>query len=249
MKMTFSFLFLSALLFGWGPEGHHAIARIAGSNLNPKAIAAVKDLLGVSMAEVSTWADEIRPQRRETAPWHYINIPIDAVHTSSADYCPKDGCVVSKIEDLVKTLKTSTNREDRAEALKFLIHFVGDMHQPLHAGDKKDRGGNDTKVVYFGQEFNLHRIWDSDLLARMDNNEDHLVNSLRASWWQRRKMSQGGVEDWVWESRDIARDVAYKNLMPQLSEAYQKAAEPALRLQLQRGGIRLAKLLDESLGK
>ena len=246
--MTFSFLFLSPLLIGWGPEGHHTIARIAGNNLSPKAMAAVNDLLGVSMADASTWADEIRPQRRETAPWHYINIPIDAARTNSVDYCPNEGCVVSKIEELVKTLKTSTDREERVEALKFLIHFVGDMHQPLHAGDKNDRGGNDTKIVYFGQEFNLHRIWDSELLARMDKNEDHLVKSLRSSWWQRCQLSKGGVEDWVWESHDIARDVAYKHLTPQLSDAYQKAAEPALRLQLQRGGLRLAKLLNRSLG-
>ena len=138
----------------------------------------MNDLLGVSMAEVSTWADEVRGQRRETGPWHYINIPIDAPHTRSADFCSKEGCVVSKIDDLVEILHTSNDRAERAEALKFLIHFVGDMHQPLHCGDRKDRGGNDTKVNYFGQAYNLHRLWDSDLLARMDNDEDHLVHSL-----------------------------------------------------------------------
>lgn len=237
-------------MFGWGPQGHHTVARIAESRLNPNALAAVKNLLGASsMAEVSTWADEIRPRRRESGPWHYINIPIGAARTRSADYCPKEGCVVSKVEDLVKTLRTSTNRGERVEALKFLIHFVGDMHQPLHTGDQKDRGGNDTKVVYYGQPFNLHRIWDSDLLARMDKDEDHLVASLRTSWWARRRLSKGSVEQWAWQTRDIARDVAYKNLTPQLSAAYQKAAEPALRLQLQRGGLRLAKLLNETLGK
>ena len=248
MKTVLSLLFFSSFSFGWGPEGHRTVARIAQSRLNAKAIAAVNDLLGVSMAEVSTWADEIRGDRRETGPWHYINIPIEAARTSSADFCPKEGCVVAKIEELVNTLKTSANRAERVEALKFLIHFVGDMHQPLHCGDKKDRGGNDTKVVYFGEGYNLHRIWDSDMLARMDKNEDHLVKSLRTSWWDRRGLAQGGVEDWAWQSRDIARDVVYKNLTPQLSEAYQKAAEPALRLQLQRGGIRLAKLINESLG-
>lgn len=249
MKILLSMLCLARLSFGWGPEGHHAVARIAQARLNTKASAAVRDLLGVSMAEVSTWADEIRPQRRETGPWHYINIPIDAPRTRTADYCPKEGCVVSKIEDLVKTLKTSTNRPERVEALKFLIHFVGDLHQPLHCGDRKDRGGNDTKVVYFGRDFNLHRIWDSDLLSRMEKDEDRLVNSLKPSWWARWRLSRGSVEDWAWQSRDVARDVAYKNLTPQLNEAYQKAAEPALRRQLQRGGVRLAKLLNETLGK
>ena len=201
------------------------------------------------MADVSIWADEVRPQRRETGPWHYINIPIDVPRTRSADYCPKEGCVVSKIEDLVKTLNTSSDRAERVEALKFLIHFVGDMHQPLHAGDKKDRGGNDTKVIYFGEEFNLHLIWDSDLISRMDKDEEHLANSLGTSRRMRRKLSRGGVEDWIWESHDVARDVAYKNLTPQLSEAYQQAAEPAIRLQLQRGGLRLAKLINKTLGK
>ena len=249
MKLIFSFFLLSSQLLGWGPEGHRVVARIAESRLKPKAAAAVKDLLGVPMADVSIWADEVRPQRRESAPWHYINIPIDAPRTRSADYCAKEGCVVSKIQDLVHTLKTSTDRAARVEALKFLIHFIGDMHQPLHAGDKKDRGGNDTKVVYFGEEFNLHRIWDSDLLSRMDKDEEHLANSLVTSRRKRRKLSRGRVEDWIWESHDLARDVAYKNLTPQLSEAYQQAAEPAIRLQLQRGGLRLAKLLNKTLGK
>lgn len=244
-----SLLLLSSSSLAWGPEGHHTVARIAQLKLNAKASAAVNDLLGVSMSEVSTWADEVRGQRRETGPWHYINIPIDAPHTRSADFCPKEGCVVSKIDDLVETLTTSNDRAERAEALKFLIHFVGDMHQPLHCGDRKDRGGNDTKVIYFGEAYNLHRIWDSDLLARMDNDEDHLVHSLRASWWKRRRLSRGSVDDWAWQSRDVSRDVVYKNLTPQLSEAYQKAAEPALRLQLQRGGFRLAKLLNQTLGK
>lgn len=248
MKLIFSFLLLSSLLFGWGPEGHRVVARIAAGRLNPKAAAAVKDLIGVPMADVSIWADEVRPQRRESGPWHYTNIPIDAPRTRSANYCPAEGCVVSKIEELVQTLKTGTDRAGRVEALKFLIHFVGDMHQPLHAGDKQDRGGNDTKAVYFGQEFNLHRIWDSELLGRMDKDEDRLVNSLKTSRCKRRKLSRGGVEDWVWESHDVARDVAYRNLTPQLSEDYQKAAEPALRLQLQRGGLRLAKLLNKTLG-
>ncbi len=249
MKTALFLLLLSPLSFGWGPEGHHAVARLAQTRLNAKASAAVRDLLGGSMVEVSTWPDEIRSQRRETGPWHYINIPIDAARTRSADYCPKEGCVVSKIDDFVKTLKTSTNRAERTEALKFLIHFVGDMHQPLHCGDKKDRGGNDTKVVYFGQEFNLHRIWDSDLLARMDKDEDHLVKSLKPSWWAGWRLSRGSVDDWAWQSRDISRDFAYKKLTPQLSDAYQKSAEPAIRLQLRRGGIRLAKLLNETLGK
>jgi len=249
MKLLLSILFGSTVVFGWGAEGHRVVARLAEANLNAKARAAVLELLGGPMADVSTWADEVRPQRRETGPWHYINIPVDASRTSSTAFCPKEGCVSGKIDELVKTLTSSTNREERIEALKFLIHFAGDMHQPLHAGEKQDRGGNDTKVVYFGQSFNLHRVWDTELLARMDADENHLAKTLQLSRGKSRRLARGAVEDWVWESHDVARDTAYKNLTVNLAGDYQQAAEPVLRLQLQRGGARLARLINEALGK
>ena len=89
MKTAFLLLLLSPLSFGWGPEGHHTVARLAQARLNAKASAAVKDLLGGPMVDVSTWADEIRTQRRESGPWHYINIPIEGPRTRSADFCPQ----------------------------------------------------------------------------------------------------------------------------------------------------------------
>ncbi len=248
MKPILLLLMIAPLTFGWGPVGHHTVARIAENNLNPKARAAVRELLGVPMADVAVWADEIRSQRRETGPWHYINIPVDSPRATSATFCPKEGCVSAKITELVATLKTSANRDERVEALKFLIHFVGDMHQPLHSGDKHDRGGNDVKAVFFGEDWNLHSIWDSGLLKHIDTSEDHLLRSLKLSRGKRNRMAQGTVEDWVWEAHDVARDVVYKNVTAQLGDEYLKASAPSVRLQLQRGGVRLAKLLNETLG-
>jgi nuclease S1 len=152
-----------AAAFAWGAEGHHLVARIAADELTPRAKAAVADLLGgdatAGMIRASTWADEIRPSRPETAPWHYVNIEITSTGYDAARDCPNDACVVAQVERDAKIVWDSAiSKPVRADALRFLIHFVGDMHQPLHCSDNQDHGGSSVRVVFEGHRTNLHAI-------------------------------------------------------------------------------------------
>ncbi|MCH7813784.1 MAG: S1/P1 nuclease [Planctomycetes bacterium] len=156
--------------FGWGRDGHKITGTIATHYLTPEAKVGVTALLGdQSLAEVSTWADEIRsnPAYRWASPLHYSNVkPGEAEFDLSRD-CPERGCVVSAIIKYAKVLRSKdASHAEKAEALKFLVHFVGDIHQPLHVSHAKDKGGNDIKVEFFHDRTNLHRLWDSGLIRR-----------------------------------------------------------------------------------
>ncbi len=136
-------LLLPLDLQAWGREGHRLIAEIAERRLNQKALAAVAALLGPgeTLQSVSAWADEVRPDRKETTTWHYINIPLTAPKADYRTYCPATGCVAGIIGEMESRLRNpSLSKKERYEALKFLVHFVGDLHQPLHCGDRGDRG-------------------------------------------------------------------------------------------------------------
>jgi hypothetical protein len=251
-------LALPAHLFGYGKEGHAIVAHIASQGLNKKAKAAVAELLGpgVTLESVASWADEVRPQRKETSTWHYINIPIAVSKGEWQTYCPKTGCVIGVIPEMMARLQDpSLPKEQRAEALKFLVHFTADMSQPLHAGDRGDRGGNDVAFIWQGKRVNLHWVWDSLLLDEALQQQPQLKAKLerKAGWGERRRESKGTVAEWGWQSHDVSRDVVYAKLPPGptpiLGAEYLQQTLPALELQLRRGGIRLAKLLNQALGQ
>ena len=163
--------------FAWGQEGHSIIAEIAQRRLSPAALAAINQILGgeVSLASISSWADDVRDQRPETYNWHFVDIPLNQTSYDQNLYCqdvPNRGdCVINAIERtrLMLADATATNNP-RAEALKFLVHFVGDVHQPLHTvADNK--GENDLPVSFFTdptskrrEMTNLHAVWDSGLI-------------------------------------------------------------------------------------
>ena len=244
---------IAAPVFSWGPAGHRIIARIAEHNLTPAAREAIQKILGpnVTLASVSVWADDIRPQRKESSPWHYINVPITAKKGALDQYCPSEGCVTRRVEELIAALKSGQgSATERAEALKYLVHFVGDMHQPLHVGENRDRGGNEVRVEFFGAAANLHRIWDSDILGRITSDDEAYTAELekKIGAGQNGKWSKGSIVDWAWESREASRKVAYGKLPKQrpavVAAPYQKAAAPVVRIQLQKGGVRLAKVLN-----
>ena len=137
----------------WGRTGHRLIARVATARLSGEARRQVRDLLGrESLAAVSTWADSIRNDRPETSPWHYVNIPvIDSVYRPER-YCPGGDCVVAALERQIGVLANrGASKAERAEALKWVVHLVEDIHMPLHAGDRGDRGGNDVQLTFLGR--------------------------------------------------------------------------------------------------
>lgn len=254
-------LLLPAIAGGWGREGHRLIAAIAARNLKPAAAAKVKELLGggETLESISSWADRIRPQRPETTTWHYINISISESRTGGGawrKYCPEAGCAPSIIGEMMRRLRDANlDRAARAEALRFLVHLTSDLHQPLHSGDMGDKGGSDVAVIYRDRATNLHSLWDTALL--MDWLAARPAEKVRIEkgpgFWAKRTMSKGSVEDWLWEAHDVARDVAYKNLPEarpaQLGGAYLEAAGPAVCRQLERAGVRLARLLNEALAQ
>ena len=161
--------------FPWGEVGHKTIAYIAEQNISPATLEKIKPLLaGASLESVSIWPDEIRPQRPETGAWHYINIPVrqDITVKDLPNYYTvkgqADNNVISQIKKDIQVLKDSkTGFPEKQEALKFLVHFMGDVHMPLHCGDDNDRGGNEKKVLFFkptappdsGVVLKLHFLW------------------------------------------------------------------------------------------
>jgi hypothetical protein len=162
-------LLLPGTALAWGSEGHHIIADIAEQYLEPATAQQAHEMLALdnvtTLAAVSTWADDIRTQRPETAPWHYVNIPINPPDGTPPAYdarrdCPTGDCVVAKIGTFEAVLRDkSAPPRHRLEALKFLVHLVGDISQPLHCADNQDRGGNDVHVDFMGWRTNLHAVW------------------------------------------------------------------------------------------
>lgn len=244
--------------FGWGPAGHHLVARLAAAHLTPAAAARVAEILGpgITIQSIATWPDEIRRERADTAPWHYIDIPIDQPHLDMARDCPKGDCVLAKIEDFKKVVvDPAATPVQRREALMFLVHFVGDMHQPLHCADNKDKGGNGVRLDFFGQPSNLHSAWDSGLLGRIGQ-EDALFTQYSKDLTGKlaKKWGQGTVAMWAEESHKAAQKVVYGKL-PQappggpvkVDAAYQRLAEPVIKKQIEKAGARLAALLNATL--
>ena len=248
--------------FAWGFLGHHIIARIAASNLTPKAISAVADLLGgeslSAMIAASTYADEIRPNRRETAPWHYVNIEIDSNGYNAARDCPDDACVVAQIEHEESVIgDASISKPIRAEALRFLIHFIGDLHQPLHCADNHDRGGNLVKVVLGGQQTNLHAVWDTEVVEALGSSEETVAAVLASKITQsdRKAWSRGTAVSWANETWAVAKRFVYGSFPGRgatdapivLPNTYASAQEAVVARQLERAGARLAAVLNRRL--
>jgi hypothetical protein len=239
--------------------GHHLTGRLAERHLTPEARAAVKALLepDESMAAASTWADEHRRDVKGSGPWHYVDVPLeeDKYDDRFAGEAPEKGCVVPKIREFRAVLK-DRNRplEERRLALRFLIHLVEDLHMPLHVGDNHDRGGNATQVRFFDQGTNMHRLWDGDMLARADEDEDRWQAELVAmdTPEARAKAMAGTVEEWATESLQAAKG-AYidpatgRKITPgtKLGQPYQDANLPVARRRLYQGGVRLAMVLNE----
>ncbi len=232
----------------WGCKGHQTVAVIAEKNLTPEAKQMVQALLtgnpidpalkrycgeGVrdAMADASTWADDIRGQAKN-GPWHYIDIPRGAKRAPLRDFCGKDGCVTKAIEDELAILKNkNANSVKRAEALRYLIHFVGDLHQPLHATTNDDEGGNCVPVNYFrrkarqhdhGYSPNLHGLWDTAIPERDMEGADpaeysETLAEIFAAQTEGWKKAGIHIEDWAWESHEYGERTVYDELTPKIA--------------------------------
>ena len=249
--------------WAWGGEGHRTIALIAADRLTPAARAEVSDLLGGdargSMEEVSTWADEIRRDRPETAPWHYVNIEISTNGYDAGRDCSAGDCVVAQVQKDERILADhQLAKPVRAEALRFLIHFVGDLHQPLHCADNHDRGGNEVRVLVGAGETNLHAVWDTNVVAALGQNPDQVASGLVAQITpeEANSWSRGAPEDWANETFGIAKRVIYPALPGAggttapivLPRDYAARQRPVTAVQLERAGVRLAVMVNTALG-
>jgi S1/P1 Nuclease len=253
--------------------GHETVAKIAQVNMSAKARANMQRLLRAApligtpkctlrnIEDASVWADCIKgdPMRwGYTNSWHYQNVDIcKPFDLKSA--CAGGNCVSAQIDRNFALLKDkSLPANVRLEALAFLVHFVGDLHQPLHAGDHADRGGNDLKANYGVMPgYNLHSVWDGLLADRAISAAPAIVR--RFSDADRQAMNTGTVREWSEENWTVSRDIAYARAVDgnpcgpkpdkpvTIDEADVAASRAALRLQVERGGLRLARLLEEAL--
>jgi hypothetical protein len=265
---VFIFLAAAAALvpspaLAWGKTGHRVVAAIADTQLSGLARAHVEQILGPgeSLDEAANWPDEMRsapePFWQKTAtPWHYVTL-----NGIIYDHAPPEGDALEALARFSKTLQDSNaSRADKQLALRFIVHLVGDLHQPLHVGKCCDKGGNDVKVSWFGKPTNLHAVWDSQLVddeqlsftemaAKL---ERHISPQDVLTWWDI------NPRDWISESAEI-RDTVYpppakpvkgkkvkkgQPLVPDLSYSYVYKFTPVMERRLSQAGVRLAAYLN-----
>lgn len=247
-------LLLTASTYSWGRLGHQVVAEFAAGRLSPAALAAVHNLLGpgVSLADISTWADEQR-EVPGSGPWHYVNVPITESHYDPR-FCQAGGCVVSKIKDFKRVLQDlKAGKTEKQQALKFLIHLITDLHQPLHVGDTGSRGGNLIQVRFFNAGSNLHRVWDSQIMERHSTSERVRIEELNAVTSRKltAERSKGTPEEWATESLQVAKKAyrlpgteAVMDSGTRLGDDYCRMALPIIQEQLAKASVRLAWMLN-----
>jgi hypothetical protein len=259
MKIHVSLL-IAALLFpvmvcAWGPHSHEVVAEIAARHLDPGARREVERLLGdradLAMREIATWADRIReqPKFRDTAPLHYVNFARNACRYDAGKYCRGDRCVVAAIGRYVAQLADRDNSDqERADALAFVIHFVGDIHQPLHAGWGEDRGGNDVQVRIGRKGSNLHALWDDTLARSAGLRVREHADKLLASPLPARRMqwSDAAPAAWAEESCRVIAEGVYP-ATPDVGDAEMARMLPVAEARIELAGRRLAAVLNTVL--
>lgn len=257
----------------WTPQGHRLVALLARNHLTPAARQNVSWLLGnASLAEVAVWADQYLEGNNQTSLWHYVNMPLDATRYDRDRACPRQpgvlaggrgdrwrDCAVDRIlynqERLANPL---LDRADRAIALKFLVHLIGDLHQPFHAMGL-ERGGNGIVVSAFGSTTcanddgtpypcNLHGVWDTALIAHRRLNDqqyrEELERQIKQHGWD--AVATGSPAEWAMESNALAK-AALLPLQGVVDEAYYRAKIAVVDERLALGGLRLAAWLNRSL--
>ena len=269
-----------AAAFAWGNEGHEIVVAIAQGYLTPHARARVDQMLAADqdtltshdMLEESTWADRYRTAHKETSEWHYVDIELDHPDLQAACYDfpasqpvasqgPAHDCIVNKVSEFAKELgDPATPAAERLLALKFLLHFLGDMHQPLHDVDNHDKGGNCVLVSLGGpRQVNLHSYWDTVVVQGLGDDPQaaaemlthHITPENKTAW------EKGDPKSWALEGFEVARTAVYtlgsKPGCPtdpspiSLPPGYDEAARQVATIQLEKAGVRLAAVLNRAL--
>jgi len=272
--LLFVNIFSSVETLAWGEIGHRIVGDIAQTRLNRKARRQIKEIMGnESLARASTWADEIKsePQNwKHASPWHYTQMPPG---TDFHDLTPpKEGDVYTALLAMEKVLKNPAAKgEEKRQALRFIVHFIGDLHQPLHVGNGADQGGNWCQVLWFNNPSNLHAVWDTDMIDQLKLSfteysrflNDALDEKLEKNWMA------GHYDEWIIESGSL-RDSIYPKvkvngqdligapycrdpklgpvdatLIPKLSYNYGYEHRKLLDQRLTQGGLRLAYALNQ----
>lgn len=249
IALGFALSVASSPAFAWGPDGHRITGAIADQNLSGAARANVRLLLrDEDLAEASTWPDEMKSDpaafwQKEAGPWHYVTVRDgDAYRPSDA---PPEGDAMTALNRFTATLKNpSASLDDRRLALRFIVHIIGDLHQPLHAGGGTDRGGNEFKVTWFGKPTNLHSVWDSALI------EQRSLSYSEYAGWLARSMTPEEIISWStpnpgdWTSESIALRKTIYPQDPDLSWIYAYQHRRNIDLRLKQAGVRIAAYLN-----
>ena len=254
----------------WGQEGHSIVAEIAQLRLSPAAADAVNRLLEkASMASIASWADDVRTSRRKTNNWHFADIPIAQDKFDRARDCKPDpdqgDCIVAELERLRNDLRCAPTDEAKREALQFAVHFLGDIHQPLHTVDEQG-GGNGIDVLIFVrgrtsdkgrlalESSNLHTVWDELLISRLEWAWGSYVARLEREWLKSSDATKPDIDGgtptaWVEETHKKAQEIwAMTPSHHILDDDYLAKAKSILDRQLGVAGLRLARFLNEAYG-
>ncbi|PJJ60862.1 S1/P1 nuclease [Hymenobacter chitinivorans] len=247
---------LPVSLMAWGVQGHRVVGKIAENHLSKKAKDQVALLLGAErLPLVTTWADEVRysPEYSATAPWHFINTALGlpfAEYTGVVTAMQEPNAYLALNQNLAVLKDAKATKEQKVVALKFVIHIVGDVHQPMHVSRAEDKGGNAITVKYQGKDTNLHSLWDSGLLDYEGMTYSELATLLdKPTPVQVQQWQKDGITQWLWESYSISQQLyAETEKSATFDYKYVPAHLPTVEDRLLQAGVRLAGLLNGVLG-
>ena len=240
---------MSFQVLSWGQTGHRVTGAIAQQYLTPETQGAISQLLvNEDLAEASTHADEMKSNpsefwKKTANPWHYVNVFDGKTYSDVAP--PPEGNAATALDMFSKQLKSKqSSSAEKQLALRFIVHIIGDLHQPFHAGNGKDRGGNDVKLTFFWDDSNLHRVWDSGLIDRQQLSYTEWTNKLssKISSQQAKQWMEIDPKVWIAESAKVRANVYPEN--DKISWDYQYQNLPIVKQRLQMGGVRIAAYLN-----
>lgn len=242
----------------WGGQGHRLVARIADTELTPQAKAQVAELLAgeadPTLSGIASWADQLREHDpklgKESSSWHYVNLGENDCGYSPPRDCPNGDCVIEALEKQTDLLADrSQTLETRRQALKFVVHFVGDIHQPMHAGYAHDKGGNDFQLQFNGKGTNLHSLWDSGMIYDRHLDDDTYLKQLLAlpATAAAKPALPPDAAAWAQASCRIAVAPGVYPGKHVLPDGYVAQYRPLAEAQLRLAGDRLAAILNAAL--